>query len=271
VIDLAPSAYGAGNAPSALLDGIAQASAVAPVLLVAERDASGRLLLPPADLLEAVRHGASPALGAPLDAIDVDGVARRVSARIGPLPTVVEAVARRLGRAGAADGWIDFTRGAPLAHVPLEYVARWHRTGDAERLRAVFGDRIVLIGDLLPGGQRVELALPLANWEPGREAPRVVAHAQALRSLVGAGFVRPAAGWIPVALAFAFALVALPATPALRWFALGAGALAVFVWAAALHAEGRFVPLGHAAIAGVLAAVLRAALDRWRPAGSTAR
>lgn len=270
VIDLAPSAYGA-DARSALLDGIAQASAEAPVVLVAERDASGRFLPPPDDLLEAARHGASPVLGTPLDAIDVDGVARRAPARVGALPTVVEAVARRLGRADAADGWIDFTRGAPFAYVPLEYAARWHRTGDAERLRAVFGDRIVLVGDLLPGAQRVELPLPLANWEPGRRAPRVVAHAQALRSLVGAGFVRPAAGWIPVALAFAFALTAAPANAMLRWSALFVGALAAFVWAAALHAEGRFVPLGHAVIAGVLAVVLRAALDRRHPGGSAAR
>lgn len=270
VIDLAPSAYGA-DASSALRDGIAQASAVAPVVLVAESDASGRFLLPPAELLEAARHGTSPVLGTPLDAIDVDGVARRAPARVGALPTVVEAVARRLGRADAAGGWIDFTRGAPFAHAPLEYVARWHRTGDAERLRALFGDRIVLVGDLSPGAQRVALPLPLANWEPGREAPRVVAHAQALRSLVGAGFVRQVAGWIPIALAFAFALTAALDNAMLRWSALFAGALAVFVWAAALHAEGRFVPLGHATIAGVLAVALRAALDRGRRAGSAAR
>lgn len=270
VIDLPPSAYGA-DAGSALRDGIAQASAVAAVVLVAEREASGRLLLPPAELVDAARHGTSPVLGAPLDAIDVDGVARRAPARPQALPTVVEVVARRLGRAEAAGGWIDFTRGAPFAHVPLEYVARWHRTGDAERLRALFGDRIVLLGDLSPGAQRVALALPLAKWEPGRQAPRVVAHAQALRSLVGAGFVRPAAGWIPVALAFAFALMAALENAILRWSAFFAGALAVFVWAAALHADGRFVPLGDAAIAGVLAVALRAALDRSRRAGSAAR
>lgn len=270
VIDLAPSAYGA-DARSVLLDAIVQASAEAPVVLVAQRDASGRFLPPPGDLLEAARHGASPVLGAPLDAIDVDGIARRAPARVGALPTIVEAVARRLGRADAAGVWIDFTRGAPFAHVPLEYAARWHRTGDAERLRAVFGDRIVLVGDLLPGAQRVELPLPLASWQPGKEVPRVVAHAQALRSLVGAGFVRPAAGWIPIALAFAFALIAALPNAMLRWAALAAGALAVFVWAGALHAQGRFVPLGRAAIAGVLAVVLRAVLDRRRPAGSAAR
>lgn len=269
VIDLTlPAARAGDDGAGTLREDIAQASAVAPLVLVAQRDAAGRFLRPPADLLDAAGGANSPVLGAPIDAID--GVARRVPAPVGGLPSIVEVVARRLGRADPAGGWIDFTRGAPFAHVPLEYVARWHRTGDAERLRALFGGRIVLVGDLLPGTPRVGLPVRLAEWEPGSEAPRVVVHAQALRSLVGAGFVRPAAGWIPLALALAFASAALPATAALRWSALGAGALATFVWAAPLHAEGDFVPLGHAAIAGVLAVVLRAALDRRYPAKSTA-
>ncbi|MFN3564948.1 MAG: CHASE2 domain-containing protein, partial [Burkholderiaceae bacterium] len=210
-------------------------------------------------------------LGAPLDAVDVDGVVRRAPTGDAALPTVVEAVARGLGRTVVTEGWIDFTRGAPFAYVPLEYVARWHRTGDAERLRAVFGDRIALVGDVLPGAQRVALPVRLAAWESGRHAPRVVAHAQALRSLVGAGWVRPAAGWIEFGLAFAFALAAVPASARLRWSLLVAGAVAVFVWTAALHAEGRFVPIGHAAISGAAAAVLRAALERRRVTGPAAR
>ncbi|MEW5879083.1 MAG: CHASE2 domain-containing protein [Pseudomonadota bacterium] len=268
VIDLTWPADGAGDA---LRDGVARASAIAPVVFVVQRDASGRSVLPPADALEAVRHAAAPALGAPLDAVDVDGVLRRAPAGDATLPTVVEAVARGIGRTGVTEGWIDFTRGAPLAYVPLEYVARWRRTGDAERLRAVFGDRIVLVGDVLPGAQRVALPVRLAAWESGRRASRVVAHAQALRSLVGTGFVRRAAGWIELGLAFAFALAALPASALLRWSLLAGGAVAVFVWTAALHAEGRFVPLGNAAIAGAAAAVLRAALERRRGSGSAAR
>lgn len=270
VIDLTLPAPGAGDdSDGTLREDIAQASAVAPLVLVAQRDAAGRFLRPPADLVEAAGGADSSVLGAPIDASD--GVVRRVPAPVGGLPSIVEVVARRLGRADPAGGWIDFTRGAPFAYVPLEYVARWQRTADAERLRALFGGRVVLVGDLLPGTPRVRLPLPLADWDPGSEVPLVVAHAQALRSLAGAGFVRPAAGWIPLALAFAFALAALPANAALRWSALAAGALATFVWTAALHAEGRFVPPGHAAIAGVLAVVLRAALDRRGAAESTAR
>lgn len=271
VIDLPWPADGAGDGPNALLDGVARASAIAPVVFVVQRDASGRPVLPPADALDAVRHAAASALGAPLDAVDVDGVLRRAPAGDATGPTVVEAVARRLGRTVATAGWIDFTRGAPLAYVPLEYVARWHRTGDAERLRAVFGDRIVLVGDLLPGAQRAALPVRLAIWESGRRASRVVAHAQALRSLVGAGFVRRAAGWIEFGLALAFALTALPPSASLRWSLLAGGAVAAFVWTAALHAEGRFVPLGHAAISGAAAAVLRAALENWRGSASAAR
>lgn len=267
VIDLPWPADRAGDA---LLDGVARASAVAPVVLVVERDASGRLLSQPAYAFDA-RNVAAPALGSALDAVDVDGIVRRVPAGDAALPTVIEAVARRLGRAGATEGWIDFTRGAPFAHVPLEYVARWHRTGDRERLRAVLGDRIVLVGDLLPGARRVALPVRLAAWEPGERAPRVVVHAQALRSITGAGLVRPAAGWIGLGLAFAFALAAVPASARLRWSLLAAGAVAAFVWTAAIHEQGRFVPLGHAATSGVAAAVLRAALERRRTAGSEAR
>ncbi|MCX8115620.1 MAG: CHASE2 domain-containing protein [Burkholderiaceae bacterium] len=268
VIDLPWPADRAGDA---LLDGVARAIAVAPVVLVVERDASGRPLSQPAYAFETARNVAAPALGSALDAVDVDGIVRRVPAGDAALPTVIEAVARRLGRAGATEGWIDFTRGAPFAHVPLEYVARWHRTGDRERLRAVLGDRIVLVGDLLPGARRVALPVRLAAWESGERAPRVVAHAQALRSIVGAGLVRPAAGWIGLGLAFAFALAAVPASARLRWSMLAAGAVAAFVWTAAIHEQGRFVPLGHAAISGVAAAVLRAALERRRTAGSEAR
>jgi len=162
-------------------------------------------------------------LGVDQQARDPDNVSRRFSRQRatdgGEVPTLVGQLLYGLGMS-VREGYIDYSLGTPLEYVPIHEVAAM----DEERLRTLFGGRIVLIGSLLARVDRWQLPVKLmandpgqAGWSPQeretRQAysqPGVLVHLQTLRGHLGPGMLIPVPEWA-------------------RWLLCAAAALAVFV------------------------------------------
>lgn len=261
---------------AALIRGLVRAREAGGVLFVLEPDSAGRMRPPLESFISAAGHrDDAPALVTAMFPPDHDGVVRRYDPRLSApgLPTLAAAVAQRLGRGDRVRaGWIDYVHGAPFSYVPLIDVLRWQREGDVARLRQAFGNRVVLVGSVVPYVDRVAQPVRLVGWEyPDTAPPGVVVHAQAVRSLLGAGLVAPAPWPLAAALVIAFAALAAVPQVTKRW-AYFAGAVAVtFFGGAVLHAYGTFVAPGAAWIAGFVAAGLRTAFDVNAARASRAR
>ncbi len=243
----------------ALLRGIVRARETGGVVLALQPAAEGGgLRAIHAPFIAAAGAGGT---GAALFPVDRDGVVRRVDAE---LSTFVTALAAKLGRP-AGDGLIDYTRGAPFTYVPLHAVLQAAEAGDTTRMTQWFAGRPVLIGSVLPLTDRRAQPAALAAWEAAQvEPPGVLIHAQALRSLLGAGLIQPA-GAICTALAVLVLLlpVAVP-RQGLRFALLAALIAGSFAFAAALLRAGLALPLALPWITGIGAATARSAIDAWQ-------
>jgi class 3 adenylate cyclase/CHASE2 domain-containing sensor protein len=241
---------------AALMSGLIAARDAAGVVASLTNEANGAAIAPYAPLVAAAGEDA---FGFPVYPVDADNVVRRFDpARTGSAPSLLGRVAERLhleDRVKKA-GWIDFTRGAPIAYTPLVDVAR--NTADPSR----FAGKVVLIGSVLPYVDRLPQPVNLAQWEPVAAAPPgVVLNAQAVRSILGAGLIRPAPMAVEWGLVVLFALLAFVHKMVGRWVTLAAAIAFTFVLAAVLHANGFFLPLAVAWTAGVAAVALRTSAD----------
>lgn len=265
-----------------LMAGLIGARRSAPLAVALDTDARGRLRVPYAPLLAAA--GGAPAFGVPLFPLDCDGVLRRyepdpgrsaggraaactppaaaIAGATAVVPTFAARMAQQLGRpaALAQAGWLDFTRGAPFAYVPLARVLAWQRDGATAVLRARFHGRVVLVGSVLPYLDRLRLPVRLARWESGLVPPGLVANAQLLRNALGSGLLRAPPAWLGALLVLGLAALALPARPALRYGGLGLAVLGLLAGGALLHAQGWFLAPGAALLAGTGAVGARTAL-----------
>jgi class 3 adenylate cyclase len=134
---------------------------------------------------------------------DPDGVSRW----FGPLPdlegdtlpSLVSQILKGIGRQ-ADVGYIDYSLGGPITHVPIHKIAEWDET----QLRKAFEGRVVLIGSLVGFVDRWRLPTKLLALDPGRPPfkpgeqdtgayvqPGVLIHLQALRSHLGPGLLHP--------------------------------------------------------------------------------
>lgn len=264
------------GADEALASALAAAQRAAPLVFVVEPRADGTLRAPYAPFAAAL--GGRGAVTA-LVPVDGDGVVRRFDPALSApgAPALAAALAGRLAmpRGASEAGWIDFVHGEPFSYVPLSGLAVPASAEGAQRDRALFGGRVVLVGAVLPFVDRVRLPVALAGWDyPHTAPPAVLVHAQLLRSALGRGMIHDApAGWIALA---AVALLACGLLPAgrLRAIALAAGGAGlVAVSTAALDAGWR-LPLVAPLAAGVAAAatltVLQLALAQRERARLTA-
>lgn len=193
--------------------------------------------------------------------LDADGLVRRLvdpdCAERAERCGFANALAAARSGVRSPGGYIRWDIGENLGHVSLRDVLHWVDQGDHSRLRQTFSGRIVLLGPVLRGEDRVRIPVVLADREPASTlAPAVMVHAQVLRGVLGGGFARPAEGWQVVVLA----LAALPC-------ALGSGllrrALAAFAFAVAMaglsaYAASRQIvlPVVSLALAGAACALI---------------
>jgi class 3 adenylate cyclase/CHASE2 domain-containing sensor protein len=206
--------------------------------------------------------------------LDDDGRVRRYDDRFGAegesVPMFVGQLARTLGVAPGR-GLLQYALGDGFDYVPIVRVLDLADANRRADLSALFRDRTVLIGAVLPHDDRLRQPVRLAKWEDTQDAPGVLVHAQALRTMLAGATVTP----LPALAGFALVLAgaALWAIDGIRRRTL---MLALFVAAAAGASlvalrGGVLLPLGDMMRAAAAAYVLRGALDLLRTRRDRAR
>ena len=246
----------------ALLRGLADARRAAPLAIALALDENDhvRPLYPPF-----AEVAGEAALGLAVVTKDSDGTVRRfvteVPSNARPVPTLVGRLCAALAVA-CEGGIIDYSRGEPYRYIPLGRVLAAANVPDAALERELAG-KVVFIGTVLPFLDRARQGVPLAGWEDARDAPAVIAQAQALKSALNGHTIAPIAPWGALALIVAAALL---------WFvrgwqvglavALGAGAA---LWAAStgLLRAGLWLPVTAACATLAFAWGARAAREAW--------
>jgi class 3 adenylate cyclase/CHASE2 domain-containing sensor protein len=219
-------------------------------------------------------RAAAGGTGLALLPVDRDGRVRRFDERLGvedrPVPTLVGELARVLGLP-VENGLIQYALGSGYDYVPLRQVLEWNANGDRSALERAFGGRIVLIGGVLPYEDRFAQPVRLARWDPVRDVPGVLVHAQVLRSLEAGAIVRTAgAAWQALLLTLAASLWFVPG-----WYrrvgALAAFALLSFAMSTLLLRYGTDLPLGASLRVALIAVALKSALEAWQVRQDRAR
>lgn len=226
------------------------------LLIALEPDARGRTrpIHPP--LLAAAGEERAGLVLYPLDA---DHSVRRYESIATEVPDLITLAAKFLDRP-LNSGWIDWSLGAPFDYLPMSQVIAAGQ--DPQWLARHFSGRIVVVGSVLPFVDRVPQPVHLAAWEaPIDSPPGALLHAQALRTLLGPGFLRAVPSPAMMALVLAFACLAGFRTQRLRWTGLLIAMLASFSLSMALIPAGWVLPLAAAWLAGLVAVAVRAALD----------
>jgi class 3 adenylate cyclase len=197
---------------------------------------------------------------------DADGTVRRFFTEAPsdgkPIPTLVGQLCRSLAL-DCKPGLIDYSRGEPFKYVPLNRVLAAATTRDPALTRELAG-KIVFIGTVLPFLDRARQSVPLAGWEDGsRDAPAVLAQAQALRSALKGTTISPLAFWGVLLLVLAAASVwYVPSWQAGLAVAIAAFAV-LWIASAALLRAGLWIPVTAGGITLAFAWSARAAREAW--------
>jgi CHASE2 domain-containing sensor protein len=262
-----PRASLEGDVPGlddALATALSVAQSAAPLAIGIRIDAR-REVIPIHDPL--LRGVETRALAFTLLPRDEDGVVRRtvpgLPTQQGSWPTIAGWVCEVLdGR--CAEGLVDYALGPAYRYVPAR---RLLDIRDDEALARLFKGRVVFVASVAGPEDRVPQPVSLSGWEPpGAEPAAVLAHAQAVRTLLHGSPVREAplpAMLLAIAAMALVALVAAPVAPAVGALVAG-GAVAGALLALRM---GWFVPLA-APLATLLAAFASSLILGRRPATS---
>ena len=186
----------------ALVDGILRMRQAGGAVLALTVDEGGRpRAVHPVFLGAAGPQGAGFALWR----ADPDGVVRAFDERLGAggeaIPTFVGQLARTLGVEPVAHR-INYALGTGFDVLPLATVLQWVRDGDELRLAAALEGNVVLVGSVLPFSDRTRVPVPLVRGGASDvDEPGVLAHAQALRTLLAGRTVQPLPAWVAALLA----------------------------------------------------------------------
>ncbi len=209
-----------------------------------------------------------------------DAVSRRFSERIhvggAAVPTFAGQIARGLGKP-VGEGYIDYSRGGRLDHIPMQQVIGWLQDEDEAELKRAFDGKVVLIGSLLKDRDQWKLPVLLSNWEGvgGKhklEQSGVVIHVQTLRSLLGAGLIMPLPAWATW-LAILLLASVVWAGSSLRVFLIGGllGSLGLMALSLLLLLANLALPVAACIAALVIALVVRATADGLEAAAEKKR
>lgn len=156
---------------------------------------------------------------------DPDGVSREFDegalVKAGPAPVSFSGqITRALGKP-VDKGYIDYSRGGLLDdYITMQQVTGWLQENNVAELKRRFEGKVVLIGFIVNDLDRRKLPVALARGEITKnqsslEQPGVFIHLQTLRSLLGAGLIKPLskqAGWL-TALLLAMAVLLRSSLP----------------------------------------------------------
>ncbi|NJD86807.1 MAG: CHASE2 domain-containing protein [Betaproteobacteria bacterium] len=195
---------------------------------------------------------------------DEDGVVRRIVTGLptqqGRWPTTSGWVCQVLaGR--CEEGLVDYSLGPAYRYMPSR---RLLEVRDDKALARLFKGRVVFVAPVAGPDDRVPQPVSMSGWEPPAPEPSsILAHAQAVRTLLHGQPVREAplpAMLVGIAAAALVALVAAPLAPAVGALAAMGTLLAGL---AALH-EGWYSPLAGPLATLVAAVIVSGLLGRYR-------
>ena len=201
-------------------------------------------------------------LGYALLPVDYDSAIRRFDERIewrgNAVPTLVGQMARRLGRPVEA-GLIDYTAGQPFDFIPLQSVIAWFDGGNTAELEKAFRGKPVILGSVLKYEDRYPAPVNLVGWdEHAPDAPGVLLHAQALRSLLNDGLIQPIDHWMALLIGVCAGLLWLWAPAVTVAFpTLGLAILAGLSISTVALSKGHHLPVANAIVVAVLALTSR--------------
>lgn len=250
------------GADKLLMMGLLQARRAYPLIVALTVDPAGnsRAIYPPYLALAGSGYALFP--------LDGDRRVRRFDERIGAKGEAVLTLSGQMARAMKIEpgrGYIDFWRGAPFAYIPFHDVLQWIDDRNEAALKQAFRGRPVLVGMMLAFEDRLPVPVPLeAMYPESRNVAGVLLHAQALRSMLGAGFVQSVPGAVTIA-----GIV----SGALLWFVAGGTALIVALFAAIalglfavstwLLTLGHFFPVAAIVLTAFVALGGRHLQDTW--------
>lgn len=246
-----------------LLQGLMATKSNAPLFLAQTVDENGkfRSIFPPY-----VSVAGKDSLASVMVCLDADGIVRRFDETTCPTlelgATLSEKMALQMGSHQDGRGLVDFSLGDAYTYVPFTRVLAWFDQQDEQHLTSVFRDRPVILGVTLPFLDRITMPVPLLQEEPmNARIPGVFLHAQALRSLLTHGLVRP----LPERyLLLAAALAALfwfgrNSKVKLMWWVVFSGSLAALsLW---LLWRGLHLPIAGIFVSGAIAYAGRVASE----------
>ncbi len=143
---------------------------------------------------------------------DRDQVVRRFDERLATdgseISTFAGNLARLLGSTPVA-GYIDYTLGSRFNYIPLHELLQQAQPGQQASLKNSLKDKVVLLGVVIAGVDRVAQSVALAAGDEDKLGPGVMVQAQALRSMLNGGLPQPVA--LPI-------IVLLIIVSSLFWF-----------------------------------------------------
>ena len=160
--------------------------------------------------------------------LDADGAVRRFDenlSRDGSAVVTLEGQIARKLRRHPDNGFIDYGQGRKFDYISMQALLTAVDSGQLDRYRENIRGKIVLFGPLMQFEDRRRQPVNMAAWEAGQtDAPAMLLHAQALRSIFGDGLVHALPLWVSIGLAWLISIfwfVPLTATRAIISVAAG--------------------------------------------------
>ncbi|MES2263945.1 MAG: adenylate/guanylate cyclase domain-containing protein [Pseudomonadota bacterium] len=179
--------------------------------------------------------------------------------------TLASEAAAAMGTRQSWHGLINYQIGAEFNYLPLQEVLRLANNGGQARLRELFASKAVLLGTVQDDTDLVNLPVALASWRPGiRRLPGVLAHAQAVRSMLNNGFIEPLEiGWQWL-MALAGALFWFHAAVTRKLLLVLLLSLGLLAASNVLLRQGFWIAPGAMLMSAWLSALSRSAWQAWR-------
>ena len=125
---------------------------------------------------------------------DRDSLVRRFDERLATdgseVPTLAGNLARLLG-AQPVTGYIDYSIGDKFTYLPLHEVLKQYQDGNLIELKKAMKDKVVFLGTVIAGVDRVAQPVVLASWEEDKLGAGVLIQAQTIRTMLNGGLLQP--------------------------------------------------------------------------------
>lgn len=181
--------------------------------------------------------------------------------------TLSSEIAAAMGVRKEWKGLINYQIGPTFRYLPMQEVlklAQDQRPDGKAALRKLFAGKAVLLGTVQDDTDLVNLPAALAEWRQGRRLPGVLAHAQAVRSMLNQGFIQPLEARWTWLMAFCGALFWFHAGVTRKLLLVLLLTAALLVASNVLLRQGWWIAPSAMLVSAWLAALSRSVWQSWR-------